>query len=134
MTARPVGKKVVFFFHFFSRVGSQNLQGLQKKQILAQQPFLVRASPFGISRQICFFYEVGLSVKCPQPLLHEEKTLAWDSNPGPLGFKSAMLPTEPLRSSEDLRITTTTKANKFRKIYLELIKNANKLKQHKFTN
>jgi hypothetical protein len=47
----------------------------KKKQILAQQPFLVRTFPFGISRQICFFYEVGLSDQCPQPLLHEEKNL-----------------------------------------------------------
>jgi hypothetical protein len=71
----------------------------KKKQILAQQPFLVRASPFGISRPICFFCEVGLSNQGPQLLLHEEKPwLIRDSNPGPLGFKPAMLPTEPLRS------------------------------------
>jgi hypothetical protein len=31
-----------------------------KKQILTQQPFLVKASPLGISRHICFFYEVSL--------------------------------------------------------------------------
>jgi hypothetical protein len=37
------------------------LRQKQKKQLLAQQPFLVRAFPFGISRQICFFYEAGLS-------------------------------------------------------------------------
>jgi hypothetical protein len=39
----------------------------KKKQILAQQPGGVRAFPFGISRQICFFSEVGLSDQCPQP-------------------------------------------------------------------
>jgi hypothetical protein len=59
-----------------------------KKQILAQQPFLVRAFPFGISRQICFFYEVGLSDQCPQPLLHEEKTLTYPGfEPGTFGFQ-----------------------------------------------
>jgi hypothetical protein len=47
-----------------------------------QQPCLVRASPFGISRQICFFHEVGLSDQCPQPLLHEEKPLTY------LGFEA----------------------------------------------
>jgi Reverse transcriptase (RNA-dependent DNA polymerase) len=36
----------------------------QIKQILARQPFLVKASPFGISRHICFFYEVSLSDQC----------------------------------------------------------------------
>jgi hypothetical protein len=50
---------------------------LSKKQILAQQPFLVKASPFGISRHICFFYEVGLSDQCPQPHLHEGKTMTY---------------------------------------------------------
>jgi hypothetical protein len=44
-----------------------NLHVQQKKQILAQQPGGVRAFPFGISRQICFFSEVGLSDQCPQP-------------------------------------------------------------------
>jgi hypothetical protein len=59
-----------------------------KKEILAQQPFLVRAFPFGISRQICFFYEVGLSDQCPQPLLHEEKTLTYPGfEPGAFGFQ-----------------------------------------------
>jgi hypothetical protein len=53
----------------------------KQKQILAQQPFLVKASPFGISRHICFFYEVGLSNRCPQPLLHEEKIMTY------LGFE-----------------------------------------------
>jgi hypothetical protein len=52
------------------------------KQILTQQPFLVKASPFGISRHICFFYEVGLSDRCLQPLLHEGKTMTY------LGFES----------------------------------------------
>jgi hypothetical protein len=60
----------------------------KQKQILAQQPFLVRAFPFGISRQICFFYEVSLSDQCPQPLLHEEKTLTYPGfEPGNFGFK-----------------------------------------------
>ena len=36
----------------------------------------VRAFPFGITRHICFFYKVGLSDQCPQPLLHEEIILA----------------------------------------------------------
>jgi hypothetical protein len=91
----------------FGRIECHSLDtwhGTQKKnkQILAQQPFLVRAFPFGISRQICFFYEVGLSDQCPQPLLHEGKPwLIWDSNSGPLGIKLAMLPTEPLRSSRN---------------------------------
>jgi hypothetical protein len=62
-----------------------------KKQILAQQPFLVRAFPFGISRQICFFYEVGLSDQCPQPLLHEEKTLTYPGfEPGTFGFQAGL--------------------------------------------
>jgi hypothetical protein len=30
--------------------------------------------------------------------MREKPWLIWDSNPGPLGIKSAMLPTEPLRS------------------------------------
>jgi hypothetical protein len=53
-----------------SYTGARNVLMFQakKKQILAQQPFLVRASPFVISRQIGFFYEVGLSDQCPQPL------------------------------------------------------------------
>jgi hypothetical protein len=64
------------------------LISLKKEQILAQQPFLVRAFPFGISRQICFFYEVGLSNQCPQPLLHEEKTLTYPGfEPGTFGFQ-----------------------------------------------
>jgi hypothetical protein len=37
------------------------------KQILAQQPGIVRTFPSGISRQICFFSEVDLSDQCPQP-------------------------------------------------------------------
>jgi hypothetical protein len=53
------------------------------KQILAQQPFLVKASPFGISRHIGFFYEAGLSDQCPQPLLHEGKIMT------NLGFEPA---------------------------------------------
>jgi hypothetical protein len=44
----------------FQIVDSKNVKTL-KKQILAQQPCGVRAFPFGISRQICFFSEVGLS-------------------------------------------------------------------------
>jgi hypothetical protein len=40
---------------------------LGKKQILAQQPGGGRAFPSGISRQICFFFEVVLSDQCPQP-------------------------------------------------------------------
>jgi hypothetical protein len=57
----------------------------KKKQILAQHPFLVRGE---ISRQICFFYEVGLSDQCPQPLLHEEKTLTYPGfEPGTFGFQ-----------------------------------------------
>jgi hypothetical protein len=51
----------------------------EKKQILTQQPFLVKASPFGISRHICFFYDVGLSDQCPQPLLHEGKAITLNS-------------------------------------------------------
>jgi hypothetical protein len=67
---------------------SPNLNIVDCKQILAQQPFLVRAFPFGISRQICFFYEVGLSDQCPQPLLHEEKALTYPGfEPGTLGFQ-----------------------------------------------
>jgi hypothetical protein len=59
-----------------------------KKQILAQQPFLVKAFPFGISRHICFFYEVGLSDQYPQPLLHEEKTLTYPGfEPGTFGYQ-----------------------------------------------
>jgi hypothetical protein len=59
-----------------------------EKQILAQQPFLVRAFPFRISGQICFFYEVGLSDQCPHPLLHEEKTLTYpEFEPGTFGFQ-----------------------------------------------
>jgi hypothetical protein len=38
-----------------------------QKQILAQQPGGVRAFPFGISRQISFFSEVGLSDQRIQP-------------------------------------------------------------------
>jgi hypothetical protein len=41
----------------------------------------VKASPLKISRHICFFYEVGLSDQCPQPLLHQGKTMTY------LGFK-----------------------------------------------
>jgi hypothetical protein len=59
-----------------------------KMQILAQQPFLVKASPFGIPRQICFFYEVGLSDQCPQPLLHEGKTMTYlGFEPGTFGYQ-----------------------------------------------
>jgi hypothetical protein len=58
----------------------------KKKQILVQQ--LVRAFPFGISRQICFFYEVGLSDQCPQPFLNEEKTLTYPGfEHGTFGFQ-----------------------------------------------
>jgi hypothetical protein len=77
-------KKSVNFFFFgiciclFIRFWITNQMN---KQILAQQPFLVKVSPFGISRNICFFYEVGLSHQCPQPLLHEEKTMTY------LGFE-----------------------------------------------
>jgi hypothetical protein len=54
----------------------------------------------GLPDKFCFFYKVGLSDQYPQPLLHEEKPwLILDSTPGPLGSKSAMLPTEPWRSS-----------------------------------
>jgi hypothetical protein len=53
----------------------------KKNQILAQQPFLVEASSFEISRHIYFFYEVGFSDQCPQPLLHERKTMTY------LGFE-----------------------------------------------
>jgi hypothetical protein len=60
----------------------------RKKQILAQQPFLVKASPFGISRHICFFYEVGLSDQCPPPLLHEENTMTYlGFEPGTFGYQ-----------------------------------------------
>jgi hypothetical protein len=38
-----------------------------QKQLLAQQPGIDRAFPFGISRQICFFSEVGLPDQCPRP-------------------------------------------------------------------
>jgi hypothetical protein len=34
---------------------------------------LVEAFPFGISKQICFFSDVGLSDQCPQPSLTEGK-------------------------------------------------------------
>jgi uncharacterized protein YlaN (UPF0358 family) len=51
------------------------------KQILAQQPF-------GISRHICFFYEVGLSDQCPQPLLNEGKTMTYlGLEPGTFGYQ-----------------------------------------------
>jgi hypothetical protein len=58
------------------------------KQILAQQPFLVKAFPFGITRHICFFYEVGLSDQCSQPLLHEGKTMTYPGfEPGTFGYQ-----------------------------------------------
>jgi hypothetical protein len=48
----------------------------------------IRAFPFGISRQICFFYEVGLSDQCPQPRLHEEKPLTYPGfEPLTFGFQ-----------------------------------------------
>jgi hypothetical protein len=60
----------------------------KKKQILAQQPFLVGAFPFGISRHICFFYEVGLSDQCPQPLFHEGNTMTYlGFEPGTFGYQ-----------------------------------------------
>jgi hypothetical protein len=86
---------------------------LNKKQIMAQQPFLVRASPFGISRQICFFNEIGLSDQCPQPLLYEEKTLTYPGfKPGTFGFQVGNAANcyqcyQPLRS---LCLTITPKA------------------------
>jgi hypothetical protein len=53
----------------------------------------------GLLDKFSFCYKIGLSDQCSQPLLHEEKpSLIRDLNPGPLGFKSAMLPTEPWRS------------------------------------
>jgi hypothetical protein len=58
-----------FWFQYFKT----SLYGRDCKQILAQQPFLVEASPFGISRHICFFYDVGLADQCPQPISHEGK-------------------------------------------------------------
>jgi hypothetical protein len=43
----------------------KNLFGLPTTtSILAQQPGGVRAFPFGISSQICFFSKVGLSHQC----------------------------------------------------------------------
>jgi hypothetical protein len=60
----------------------------KEKQILAQQPFLVKDSPFGISRHIYFFYEVGLPDQCPQPLLHERKTMTYlGFEPGTFGYQ-----------------------------------------------
>jgi hypothetical protein len=43
------------------------------KQTLAQQPCGVRAFPFGISRQFCFFSEVNLSDHIFNPLLRKGK-------------------------------------------------------------
>jgi hypothetical protein len=85
--------------------GKRILNCSYKKQILAQQSFLVKASTFRISRHICFFHEVGLSNQCPQPLLHEGKTITYlGFEPGTfLGTKSVMLPTEPLRSSSSYK-------------------------------
>jgi hypothetical protein len=41
-----------------------------------------------ISRHICFFYKVGLSDQCPQPLLHEEKTMTYLAfEPGTFGYQ-----------------------------------------------
>jgi hypothetical protein len=60
----------------------------------------VMASPFGITRHILLLLQGWFVRPMSKPLLHEEKPwLIRDSNPGPLGFKSAMLPTEPWRSS-----------------------------------
>jgi hypothetical protein len=74
--------------NFIAQIMFFAIKSSKKKQILAQQPFLVWAFPFGISRQICFFYEVGLSDQCPQPLLHEEKTLTYPGfEPGTFGFQ-----------------------------------------------
>jgi hypothetical protein len=43
--------------------------------------------PFGISRQICFFSEVGLSDQCANPLLRKGKipSITRELNPAPLG-------------------------------------------------
>jgi hypothetical protein len=68
------GLKIMFKFAFlflntppFIRASNLGPRArLCKKQILAQQPGGVRAFPFEISRQICFFSEVGLSDQCPQ--------------------------------------------------------------------
>ena len=42
----------------------------------------------GLLDKFCFFYKVGLSDQCPQPLLHEEKTLPYPGfEPGTFGFQ-----------------------------------------------
>jgi hypothetical protein len=53
-------KRANFFFDFSEVKPILSHISYEQKQILAQQPGGVRAFPFGISRQICFFSEVGL--------------------------------------------------------------------------